>query len=313
MKQILTLTLSPTIDKSTTVDRIVADQKLDCDIPKFEPGGGGINVSRALKRLGLTSIAVFPSGGLTGKRLQDLLAEEKIDQHAIKTKNLTRENFIVVNRTTNEQFRFGMPAPELLGKEETAVLKLVKELAHKVSYIVASGSIPQGASIDFLAKVARIAHKEGARLIVDTSGEALKHAVDEGVYLLKPNQSELRKLTGVDVEDNEQVEEAAHKIIDKGKCEIVVVSMGPHGAHLVTKDFSEHINAPSVKRRSTVGAGDSMVAGMVYGLTKDLDLKRVVRMGIACGSAATMNPGTELFKKDDADRLYEWLVRRIKD
>jgi 6-phosphofructokinase 2 len=313
MKQILTLTLSPTIDKSTTVDRIVADQKLDCDIPKFEPGGGGINVSRALKRLGLTSIAVFPSGGLTGKRLQDLLAEEKIDQHAIKTENLTRENFIVVNRTTNEQFRFGMPAPELLGKEETAVLKLVKELAHKVSYIVASGSIPQGASIDFLAKVARIAHKEGARLIVDTSGEALKHAVDEGVYLLKPNQSELRKLTGVDVEDNEQVEEAAHKIIDKGKCEIVVVSMGPHGAHLVTKDFSEHINAPSVKRRSTVGAGDSMVAGMVYGLTKDLDLKRVVRMGIACGSAATMNPGTELFKKDDADRLYEWLVRRIKD
>ncbi|RYE18726.1 MAG: 1-phosphofructokinase family hexose kinase, partial [Sphingobacteriales bacterium] len=127
MKQVITLTLSPTIDKSTTVDKIVAEQKLDCDAPKFEPGGGGINVSRALKRLGMTSAAIFPSGGLTGKRLQELLDEERIDQHPIKTKNLTRENFIVVNRTTNEQFRFGMPAPELLGKEETAILKLVKE------------------------------------------------------------------------------------------------------------------------------------------------------------------------------------------
>ncbi|MEO6148705.1 MAG: 1-phosphofructokinase family hexose kinase [Mucilaginibacter sp.] len=313
MKQVITLTLSPTIDKSTMVDKIVAEQKLDCDAPKFEPGGGGINVSRALKRLGMTSAAIFPSGGLTGKRLQELLDEERIDQHPIKTKHLTRENFIVVNRTTNEQFRFGMPAPELLGKEETAILKLVRELAPKASYIVASGSIPQGISDDFLAKVARIAHKEGARLIVDTSGEALKQAVDEGVYLLKPNQSELRKLTGLDVEDNESVEEAAHQIIDKGKCEIVVVSMGPHGAHTVTKDFSEHVNAPSVKKRSTVGAGDSMVAGMVYGCSKDLDLRHMVRMGIACGTAATMNPGTELFQKDDAERLYQWLVKRIKD
>ncbi|RYE17474.1 MAG: 1-phosphofructokinase family hexose kinase [Sphingobacteriales bacterium] len=312
MKQILTLTLSPTIDKSTMVDKIVAEQKLDCDAPKFEPGGGGINVSRALKRLGLSSVAIFPAGGLTGKRLQDLLDEENIEQKAIETKNLTRENFIVVNRTTNEQFRFGMPAPELLGKEEKEVLKVVKDLAHKASYIVASGSIPQGMSDDFLAKVARIAHKEGARLVVDTSGAALKHVVDEGVYLLKPNQSELRKLTGLNVEDNEEVEEAAHQIIDKGKCEILVVSMGPHGAHTVTKDFSEHINAPTVKKRSTVGAGDSMVAGMVYGLTKGYDLKHTVRMGIACGTAATMNPGTELFQKEDAERLYQWLLKRIK-
>ncbi|WP_199560982.1 1-phosphofructokinase family hexose kinase [Mucilaginibacter hurinus] len=313
MKHVLTLTLSPTVDKSTTVDKIVAEQKLDCDAPKFEPGGGGINVSRALKRLGLASVAVFPSGGLTGQRLQDLLDEEGIDQHPVTTKNLTRENFIVVNRTTNEQFRFGMPAPELLVREEEAILKLVKQLAPKTSYIVASGSMPQGIGDDFLAKVARIAHKEHARLVVDTSGEALKQAVDEGVYMLKPNQNELSKLTGLRVDDHDEVEEAARKIVDKGKCEIIVVSMGPLGAQTVTKDFSEHIHAPTVKKRSTVGAGDSMVAGMVYGCSKGYDLRHMVRMGIACGSAATMNPGTELFQKDDADRLYQWLVKRIKN
>ncbi|MBE9582935.1 1-phosphofructokinase family hexose kinase [Mucilaginibacter sp. JRF] len=309
MKHILTLTLSPTIDKSTSVDTIVAEHKLDCNEPKFEPGGGGINVSRALKRLGLSSTAVFTSGGLSGKLLQELLHQEQIEQHPIETHNPTRENFIVVNRGSNEQFRFGMPAPALIPGEEEKILKVVKQMASQASYIVASGSIPQGVSTDFLAQIARIAHQEDARLVVDTSGEALEQAIEEGIYLLKPNQSELRKLTGMDVEDNESLEEAARVIVNKGQCGIIVVSLSPQGAYAVTKDRAEFVNAPSVKKRSTVGAGDSMVAGMVYGCVNNYDLGHMVRMGIACGSAATMNHGTELFKKADVDRLYDWLTK----
>ncbi|GAA4923011.1 1-phosphofructokinase family hexose kinase [Mucilaginibacter defluvii] len=310
MKHILTLTLSPTIDKSTSVEKIIAEHKLNCDEPKFEPGGGGINVSRALKRLGLTSTAVFTSGGLSGKLLQELLHKEQIEQHPIETFNLTRENFIVVNRATNEQLRFGMPAPALVEGEEETILKAVKQMAAKASYIVASGSIPKGVSTDFLAKVARIAHQEDARLVIDTSGEALEQAIEEGIYLLKPNQNELRKLTGIEAEDNDAIEEAARIIVNKDKCGIVVVSMGPQGAYVVTKDYAEFVSAPSVKKRSTVGAGDSMVAGMVYGCVNNYDLGHMVRMGIACGSAATMNHGTELFKKEDVDRLYEWLNKQ---
>lgn len=312
MKRIITLTLSPTIDKSTTVDRVVAEQKLQCAEPIFEPGGGGINVSRGLMRLGQPSVAVFPAGGLTGKHLVELLAEENIEQAAILTKYPTRENFIVVNRTTNEQFRFGMPAPELLQKEEQEILKQIKQLLSAAQFMVVSGSVPKGVSCDFLAKIAHLARKQKVNLAVDTSGDALKCAVDEGVYLLKPNQNELGKLAGTDVNDNESVEEAANKIISEGKCEIVVVSMGPHGAYLVSKEYSEHIQAPSVKKRSTVGAGDSMVAGMVYGYCQGYDVRNMVRMGIACGTAATMNPGTELFKKADAERLYKWLLTRKK-
>ncbi|MCC8409738.1 1-phosphofructokinase family hexose kinase [Mucilaginibacter sp. UR6-1] len=309
MKHILTLTLSPTIDKSTSVEKIVAEHKLECNEPKFEPGGGGINVSRALKRLGLQSTAVFTSGGLSGKLLQELLEHEDIAQHPIETYHPTRENFIVVNRASNEQFRFGMPAPALIAGEEDKILKEVKQMAAKASYIVASGSIPKGVSADFLAKIARIAHQEDARLVVDTSGEALEQAIEEGIYLLKPNQSELRKLTGMEVDDNESLEEAARIIVNKGKCGIVVVSMGPQGAYAITKDQAEFVSAPSVKKRSTVGAGDSMVAGMVYGCVNNYDLGHIVRMGIACGSAATMNHGTELFKTADVDRLYEWLTK----
>jgi 6-phosphofructokinase 2 len=312
MKHIVTLTLSPTVDKSTCVDRILADHKLLCDQPKFEPGGGGINVSRGLKRLNVNSVAIFPSGGLTGQRLQDLLKEERINQQPVLTENMTRENFIVLNREVQEEYRFGMPAVELLPKEEREILSVIRNLQPKPKFIVVSGGMPPGLSDDFLAKVARVAKQDEAKLIVDTSGEALKTAVEEGVYLLKPNQSELSKLTGIEVKDKASVEEAARQIIDKGKCHIVVVSLGPDGAYVATKDFSELVEAPRIEKRSTVGAGDSMVAGMVYALEKGFNLRQMVRMGIACGCAATMNAGPELLKKEDVEKLYNLMAVKLK-
>ncbi len=307
MKHIVTVTLSPVVDKSTKVDRIEPDQKLACDEPLFEPGGGGINVSRGLKRLNVNSIAVFPSGGLTGQLLQDLLKAEHINQVPILTEKMTRENFIVVNREVHEEYRFGMPAVELLPKEEREILSTIKKLLPKPKFMVVSGSMPPGASDDFIAKLARVCKEDDIKLIVDTSGEALANAVNEGIYLLKPNQKELSKLTGIDVKDKQSVEAAAQQIIDKGKCQVVVVSLGPDGAYVASRGYSEHIPAPDVEKRSTVGAGDSMVAGMVYALDKGWELKDVVRMGIACGSAATMNAGPELFRKADAESLFEKL------
>lgn len=312
MKHIITLTLSPVVDKSTMVNHIIADQKLTCDEPRFEPGGGGINVSRGLKRLNVNSVAVFPSGGLTGQHLQELLKAEHINQLPVITEKMTRENFIVVNREVHEEYRFGMPAVELLPKEELEILRVLKNLSPKPRFIVVSGGMPPGLSDDFLAKVARIARQDDARLVVDTSGDALRSAVEEGIFLLKPNQAELSKLTGIEVKDKASVEEAAQKIIEKRKCETVVVSLGAQGAYLAGHGLSEHIEAPDVEKRSTVGAGDSMVAGMVYACDKGMDLRQMVRMGIACGSAATMNPGPELFRKADADRLFEQLAKKIK-
>ncbi|MBS7564031.1 1-phosphofructokinase family hexose kinase [Mucilaginibacter sp. Bleaf8] len=312
MRHIVTLTLSPTVDVSTCVDKIIPDHKLGCDHPKFEPGGGGINVSRGLKRLNVNSVAIFPSGGYTGQHLQDLLKLERINQLPVLTDNLTRECFIIMNREVREEYRFGMPAVELHQKEEREILSVIRNLSPKPKLIVVSGGMPPGIGDDFLAKVARIAKQDEARLIVDTSGEALRHAVEEGVFLLKPNQAELSKLTGINVTDHASVERATRQIIDAGKCQIVVVSMGAEGAYVATQNFAEMVEAPPIEKRSTVGAGDSMVAGMVYALEKGMDLRQMVRMGIACGSAATMNAGPELFKKEDAERLYQWLAGRMR-
>ncbi|WP_311136696.1 1-phosphofructokinase family hexose kinase [Hymenobacter cellulosilyticus] len=164
---------------------------------------------------------------------------------------------------------------------------------------------------EFVVKVVRAAKERGVKVVVDTSGPALHRVLEEGVYLAKPNVGELSKMAGVDELDNEAVAEAAHRLVRESKCEIVVVSLGPQGACVVTKDLVDHVPAPAVKRRSTVGAGDSMVAGLVYGLSTGLSVREVVRLGVACGSAATMNPGTELFRRDDVDKLYRWLLQTM--
>ena len=151
--------------------------------------------------------------------------------------------------------------------------------------------------------VAEIAKKSSAKLIVDTSGEALKKALEVGVYMIKPNVGELAKLIGVERLELEEVNEAAKQIIAKGGAKIVVVSLGPQGAVLVTKDVYEFVPAPNVSKKSTVGAGDSMVGGMVWALSQNKSLKEVIRWGVACGTAATMNEGTQLFKAEDVIQL----------
>jgi len=310
--KVLTITLNPTVDKSTSIDKLIPEKKLRCEQPKCEPGGGGINVSRGLTRLGLESIAMFPSGGRTGKLLEQLLEKEGIKSYPIEVAGETRENFIVVETVSNQQFRFGMPGSEITTEEQLKITTFLKEISPFPDFIVISGSLPPGVNPEYLRDIVKIAKEKGAKIIADTSGEALAQMVDEGVFLLKPNLGELANLTGLESLDNDTADDAAQSLISKGKTEAIVVSLGPQGAYLVTKDTTQLVPAPTVKKLSTVGAGDSMVAGMVSVLARGGDFLEMVKMGVACGSAATMNSGTQLFKREDAERLFQFLNRGDK-
>jgi 6-phosphofructokinase 2 len=177
---------------------------------------------------------------------------------------------------------------------------------------VASGSLPPGIPEDFIGQLATLAKKQGARFIADTSGEPLLLAAQQGVFLLKPNMSELCSLVGKSFLEADEVDDAAREVISKGDCEVVVISMGPAGALWVTRDEQEQVPAPVVKKQSTVGAGDSMVAGITWMLAQGKSLREAVRFGVACGTGATMNAGTQLFKKADVEKLYDWINKHVR-
>lgn len=305
MASILTITLNPSIDKSTTVEKIEPDSKLRCSAVKNEAGGGGINVSKALKELGVDVVTLFPAGGNNGQMLITILRKEGIDSNVIEVEQETRENFMVVESASGKQFRFIMPGEPA----EEAVLKNVLAFirGHQFDYIVASGSILPGLPTDAYAQIAEAANDSGARLVLDTSGEALKLAVQKKVFMLKPNIGELAKLSDIKWLETDHVEQTAKKLIDKGLSELIAVSMGKDGALLVTREETHRVAVPEVEKKSTVGAGDSMVAGMVYMLSTNKPVSEVIRFGVACGTAATMNPGSELFHKSDAEGLFERL------
>lgn len=303
--KIVTLTLNPALDKSTTTNRMVPEQKLRCGLLRTDAGGGGINVSKGIQKLGGKSVAVFPAGGPNGHLLEQLLRDAGIETAVVETEAETRENFSVTEEVSNYQYRFTMSGEPLSEAEARRCLELVEK--HQPQYWVVSGSLPPGIPDAFMEEIALFAKKIGARLILDTSGAPLQVAAQQGVYLLKPNLGELSALSGVETLEMNQVDDAALNIIHKGMCEVVVVSLGPQGALLASRDGFEHIPAPMVRKQSTVGAGDSMVAGMTFGLSKKQSFREMVQLGVACGSAATMNKGTELFHVADVKKLLDWI------
>ena len=309
--KIVTLTINPAVDKSTYVDEILPDHKLRCDAPVFEPGGGGINVSRAIKRMGGESLAYYLAGGSTGNVLCQLLDKEGLTHIPIPSIKWTRENFAVTERVSDKQYRFGMPGSEIPEEEWKYSLIKLEKTTPKPEFIVASGSLPRGVPNDYYARVATIAKNMGAKLILDTSGEALKKAAGIGVYLLKPNSSELAKLAGKESMEEHEREGFAQQLVRDGMCEVMVVSLGAQGAMLVTADQVEYVTPPEVKPKSTVGAGDSMVAGMVYTLAQGWPLCEVIKYGVAAGTATTMTPGSELCNKKDVEEIYAWLKQPV--
>jgi 6-phosphofructokinase 2 len=303
MPKIITVTFNPTIDKSTSIAALMPEKKLQCSAPRFEPGGGGINVARAIKKLGGEALAVYPAGGYSGKFLNELMAREGVTVHAVQTKSHTRENLIVFDKSTGLQYRFGMPGSQVLEDEWRQLLTDIENSG--AEYIIASGSLPPGMPDDIFGWIAEIAKKINAKLVVDTSGEALKKAVDKGVFLLKPNLGELSSLVGKEEVSHESVDEIAKEIISRNCCQAIIVSLGSAGARLITKEEVIQVIPPVVKRLSTVGAGDSMVAGVILSLSRGMDLKEAMKYGVACGTAATLNPGTELCKLEDVEKLYK--------
>ena len=309
MQNIITLTMNPVVDKDTWVAGLMPNKKLRCASPNYYAGGGGINVSRALKKLGGESLCMYLAGGPPGEHLQQLVSNENIGHMVITVEGWTRENLSVTDTNTQLQYRFGVPGPIVKKEEWQRVLTLLEENLQQDDFLVASGKLPLGVPTDFYVQVSKITDEKEAKFVLDTSGEALLPSMKANMYLMKPNLGELSIIMGVTSISAMELESLAKKFLEKHSCEVLVVSMGAKGALWANRKEMEHIPAPTVHQKSTIGAGDSMVAGMMFSLQKGKSLGEAIKYGVACGTAATLRPGTQLCNKEDADKLFEWIVK----
>ena len=301
---IVTLTMNPALDVSTSTAAVRPTDKLRCSTPGFEPGGGGINVARVVHALGGEVLALFPSGGPAGATLCHLLQAAGLRFRAIPIGGATRESLTVDEEESGEQYRFVLPGPELTAAEQAECLRAVEAAAPPSGFVVASGSLPPGAPADFYATLGAACGARGARFVLDTSGAALRHGPGARAYLLKPNLREAEELLGTAIRGEAAEESAAREMVERGFARVVVISLGSRGAVFADGSAAGRLPPIAVEAKSAVGAGDSMVAGIVLGLDRGLAVAEAVRLGQAAGAAALLTPGSGLARRADVERLF---------
>lgn len=308
MDPITTLTMNSCVDLHYDVVKMESVKKLRASEPLIFPGGGGINVSRVIKELGSHSIAVFTAGGPTGQFLRQMLDNFGLLTRIVLIQENTRISATIFETDTGEEFRPTPAGPSLTDVEWQACFDALFEF--EASYIVATGSLPVGVPTDFYARVAEKAKTRGTRVILDTSGEALAAALDVGVFLFKPNLLELETFAGRTAATPEEQDVLARQFVLDRKAEAVAVSLGAEGALLATREGCLRLPAPNVEVKSAVGAGDSFVAGMTFGLSQGRPIADAFTLGLATGTATVLTAGSELAHRSDVERFYEEISGR---
>lgn len=299
---VATITLNPSVDYSAEIDRLVPEEKLRVNVTEIEPGGGGVQVARALRRLGASVEAIVTLGGNTGHLLRKLLENEGLNLRPVEVHPNTRPSFTVHVEEEDTNYRFVGDSQPLREAEFRPVLDRLREIEVLPPYVVFSGSLPPGVPPEIVEEIQQITQARSSRLLVDTSGAALEAAVAVGVDTIKPSREELASVVGVDP-DEMDVAEAADAVLARG-VRRVVVSLGPDGVYVVNRDgVRAKLTPPQVKVESTVAAGDSTVAGLVAGLARGLPLVEAARLGVAAGTGTCLYPGSGLFSPIDISQL----------
>lgn len=300
---VLTVTVNPSVDVSMAVDRLVPDEKMRAHDCRREAGGGGVNVSRVLRRLDVPATSFVVAGGPVGSELVSLMNADGLDVSEFTIPHTTRESVAVTESSTNRQYRVSVPGPSI-DDPETLRRRIMLE-AETAQIVVLSGGAGPGLPTDFYARiVADLA--PSTTTIVDSHGPALAAVTARSATVVKPSQKELAELVGWEPMTADEIERAALEVLDQGTVNAVVASRGPTGALLVSRDQPPlWFRPPPVRPVSTVGAGDSMVGGIAASLARGQDLADAVRFGVAAGTAAVLTPGSELCEPADIARFID--------
>lgn len=308
MHDILTVTLNPTVDLSTSVDHVVPTEKLRCAPAVTDPGGGGINVARAIRLLGGESRALVALGGHNGDKLKALLEREGIRLIPLQAPGETRLSLAVTDESTGQQFRFVLPGPAWNTAGLKAILAAITTAVPDEGYVVISGSVPRGLPDDIGARVGAKLARRGARLVIDTSGPSLARLVagsESPPYALRMDRSEAEALAGRALECRTDSAAFAADLVARGIAEIVVIARGADGSVLAAEGRRLHAAGAEVPVRSRVGAGDSFVGGFTLALARGDDLAAALQWGVAAASSAVMTDATALCTREETEALRD--------
>ncbi|MCW5772109.1 MAG: hexose kinase [Rhodospirillaceae bacterium] len=308
---VATLTLNPSADISVEVDSWQPGEKLRAEVMRWDPGGGGLNVARVMRALGLDSLAIHTAGGPEGARLNHALDRAGMHHRAIAIEGVTRISILIADRGTGQRYTLTFPGPTLSPDECAASLAAVSASGVNRGVLIASGSLPPGAPVDFYAEAARLIDNGGGHFVLDTSGRALKPALGERIFLAKLNQAELEDLAGHPLGDRDGVAAYARELLSRRRLSFLAITLGAAGAMLVSATETHFTPSPRVEARSAVGAGDSFLAAIMVGLFNREPLERVLRFAVCAGAAAISGEGTGLVDPNRARDILRGFERQL--
>jgi len=307
---VVCLSLNPAIDLTYEISHLQHEQKTRAIKTYYHPGGTGINVGRALAQLNIDAITCYTSGGKLGEFLDKLIASELKNTVKLKVSGETRINTTLVQYSPCSQYEINaegtaMPPTQLNSLKQQFLGLCAGGIG------VLTGSLRPDMPISTYADIVRKLNAQGGQAIVDAPAKILAETLKSTPFLIKPNRHELTQLTGKKLDSLDDIIVEAKKITEQG-ISYVCVSLAEQGALLVDDDKTYYCNLPAIKVNSTVGAGDSLVAGLAYGFAKDMPTSQVLKWAVACGASTSQHPGTALFKLSEVSQLVDKLTVEIK-
>ncbi|MBS2029063.1 MAG: 1-phosphofructokinase [Deltaproteobacteria bacterium] len=299
---ILTLTVNPAVDLTAWVPRFQLGEVNRSRAAQLDPAGKGINVSRMAHRLGWPTVAFGFLGGHTGDMVQAALDAERVQSHFVRVPGETRIDVTVVDGASHGSTSLYNAGPKV---DEGALRELLETLDFWMQagrVLVLAGSLAPGVPDDVYARLIARARTHGVRVVLDASGPCFLSGLEARPDVIKPNVREAEALLGRPLGDRAAIVAAARELVARG-LGAAVISMGGDGAICATAEAAWHVRPPRVEVQSTVGSGDSMVAGIAVALARALPLHQGLRLGTAAGAATAMRPGTALGTADDVARL----------
>ena len=299
---ISTITLNPCLDKTIYVNKLVCNDTNRIQNVEIDAGGKGINCSRMLVELGAETKSLAFLGGETGDYVRFVLERRGIELVTVSTAKPTRTNICIEDLSGAPPTTFNERGGPVDHKELVELFEKAKDIARESSYVVIGGSVPLGVNPDVHRVLIQIAMAGGAKAVLDADGEAFMEGMKAKPFMIKPNWEEAERILDAKFESKSDVARAALELGKRG-IELVIISLGKQGAVACYEGAIYDAASPEIAPKSTIGSGDSLIAGVIYGLEQGMSIKQALSLGCAAGAATALSDGTDIGNKADVDRL----------